>query len=331
MRKILVILVFFLAMAIIMLSFSELKDIADTLERHDLRFLFLGIMIELAWMLNDAAEYRALLRVMGIEEKISRLFMLATASTFINIVAPSGGMSGIAVFLDNAAKRDHPRGRVVATGALYFFLDYIAFLCVLSLGIVVLIRRNDLQTGEITASALMVLLAIGLGTLIYLGSRSAANLGNVLAWLARQINRVVRLLTRRNWLSEDRAHEFACEMAQGLSVLHGDARGLTRPMLHALNNKMLMIGVLMMAFLDFRVPYSLGTLIAGFSIAYLFLIISPTPSGIGIVEGILPLALNSLSVAWEDAVVVTLAYRAVTFWLPLGVGGLSFRLLQRQV
>jgi uncharacterized protein (TIRG00374 family) len=87
----------------------------------------------------------------------------------------------------------------------------------------------------------------------------------------------------------------------------------------------------MMAFLDFRVPYSLGTLIAGFSIAYLFLIISPTPSGIGIVEGILPLALNSLSVAWEDAVVVTLAYRAVTFWLPLGVGGLSFRLLQRQV
>jgi hypothetical protein len=75
------------------------------------------------------------------------------------------------------------------------------------------------------------------------------------------------------------------------------------------------------------VPFSVDTIIAGFSIAYLFLIVSPTPSGIGIVEGIMPIALSSLNVNWSQAVVITLTYRAVTFWIPLAVGAWTFRSL----
>jgi len=80
----------------------------------------------------------------------------------------------------------------------------------------------------------------------------------------------------------------------------------------------------------FGVPFSIGTIVAGFASAYLFLIVSPTPYGIGVVETLLPLALTSLSVAWEDSVIITLVYRGITFWLPLFLGGLSFRILQRE-
>jgi uncharacterized membrane protein YbhN (UPF0104 family) len=48
------------------------------------------------------------------------------------------------------------------------------------------------------------------------------------------------------------------------------------------------------------------------------------------VETLLPLALTSLGVAWEDAVIITLTYRGITFWIPLILGGISFRLLQRE-
>jgi uncharacterized protein (TIRG00374 family) len=77
-------------------------------------------------------------------------------------------------------------------------------------------------------------------------------------------------------------------------------------------------------------PFTVGTLVGGFSIAYLFLIVSPTPSGVGVVEGILPVALSTLRVKWEAAVLITLAYRFVTFWFPLAVGAIAFRLLQRE-
>ena len=80
----------------------------------------------------------------------------------------------------------------------------------------------------------------------------------------------------------------------------------------------------------FQVPFSAGTIIGGFAIAYLFLIVSPTPAGVGIIEGVMPLALSSLRVPWSEAVVVTLAYRGITFWLPLAVGAIAFRALQRE-
>ena len=85
--------------------------------------------------------------------------------------------------------------------------------------------------------------------------------------------------------------------------------------------------VLICAFLSFEVTFSPGTIIAGFSIAYLFLIVSPTPSGIGIVEGLMPIALTSLNVNWSQAVVITLTYRTVTFWVPFGIGAAAFRTL----
>jgi uncharacterized membrane protein YbhN (UPF0104 family) len=48
---------------------------------------------------------------------------------------------------------------------------------------------------------------------------------------------------------------------------------------------------------------------------------------VGIVEGILPFALNMLRVPLGASVLITLIYRAVTFWLPLLVGGVTFRIL----
>ena len=88
--------------------------------------------------------------------------------------------------------------------------------------------------------------------------------------------------------------------------------------------------VLVAVFLAFQVPFSAGTIIGGFAIAYLFLIVSPTPAGIGIVEGIMPLALSSLRVPWSEAVVITLAYRGITFWIPLALGAWLSGCLQRE-
>ena len=66
---------------------------------------------------------------------------------------------------------------------------------------------------------------------------------------------------------------------------------------------------------------------AGLSPAHLFLIVSPTPAGIGIVEGILAVALTSLNVPVEDATVVTITYRVFSFWFPFLIGMFTFRML----
>ena len=236
----------------------------------------------------------------------------------------------MAIFVDDAGKRGQPRGLAAAVGALYLFLDYAAFMVILSMGWAIYIRRDDLKPGEITASFIMLAIVLGLGSLIYIGSRSGEQLGRVLSRLAHHANQVLWPLLHREYFHEIAAHEFGVEVAEGLSILRLKQHGIVVPFLFALNGKLLQTLILGVTFLAFNVPFSPGTIIAGFASAYLFLIVSPTPYGIGFVETLLPVAITSLGVAWEDAVIITLTYRGITFWIPLILGGISFRVLQRE-
>lgn len=330
MRKIILFLIFFLASGLVLFSFGELENTWETLHKSDFRFMGLAILLMLAWTVSDALGYRSLFRLMEVKESLWHLVLLSSAANFINVVAPSGGFGGMAVFIDDAGRRKYPRGMAAAAAALHLFLDYAAFMVVLGMGWVVLIRRNDLKMGEVTASFIMLVLFIGLGGFIYIGSHSGERLGRVLAWFARHLNQILWPFVRRDYLHEETARVFSMEVAEGFSILRVRRRGALVPLLFALASKALQTLILLMTFLAFDVVFSAGTVVAGFASYYLFLIVSPTPSGIGVVETLLPLALKSLNVPWEQAVVVTLTYRSLTFWLPLLVGAISFRILQRE-
>lgn len=327
MKNLFTVFILFLGVIVVALSFSELETILLTLQKAHLGFFLLALLIQILWFISNGRMYQSIFHLLGVQEQVSTLSRIATAANFVNVVAPTAGAGGVALFATEAHRRGHPTGKVTVAAALFLLLDQAAFLIILSLGIIVLIRRNDLNAGEISASLFLFGIAISYGSVLYVGYRSAEKLGNLLAKLARGVNRVVHLFRRDNYLSEERAHEFAHEIADGFSGLTEKPSSLLRPILWGLLNKGLLMLILTCAFLSFEVPFSAGTIIAGFSMAYLFLIVSPTPSGIGIVEGLMPIALSSLNVNWSQAVVITLIYRAVTFWVPLAVGAWAFRSL----
>jgi hypothetical protein len=158
---------------------------------------------------------------------------------------------------------------------------------------------------------------------------SETRLGHALLWLARRVNWAAHLFTHRKLLSEERAYSFARETAEGVREIRSHPGSLIPPLMLALGNKALMILVLMLVFLAFQVPFTFGILVAGFSMAYLFLIMSPTPSGIGVVEGVLTISLHSMGVPLDDAAVITLVYRGFTFWVPFLFGLSTFRYMTR--
>ncbi len=299
MRKFIVPLVLFLGAAFVYLSFGELESIVKTLQQGNFWFILLAILIEFGWFVVAGLIFQSLYHVLGMEDTITRLSLLVASANFINIVAPSAGMGGMAVFISNARQNRQSVGKVTVASMLYLFLDYVAFLCLLALGLIVLFRRNNLDAAEIAASGVMLAIAVALGILLYLGSRSADALGNTLAWMARAMNRLVKPFLHRDYLSEARAHEFAHEMASGLKSLPEKYQSLSIPLLYSFASKAILMCVLSIVFIAFKVPFSAETILGGFTISYLFLIVSPTPSGIGIVEGVMPLALASMRVPWS--------------------------------
>jgi len=327
MNKFIFVVILFLGVALVILSFGELETILKTLKSGNHWYLLLALTLQMLWFLVVGQMYQSIYRLLGMDDSTMNLSVVAAAATFVNVVMPTGGMGGIALFAAEARRRGHPSGKATVAAALFLLFDQAAFLCILAMGLIVLVRRGNLSAGEITASLLLLSLALIVAFLLYLGYRSALTLGNVLARGSHVINRLTRFVIHRDYLSEDRAHAFAHEIAEGLSGLTEQPNVMVRPVLWGLLNKGMLMAILAAAFLAFGVPFSAGTIVGGFSIGYLFLIVSPTPSGIGVVEGLMPLALSSLRVAWSQGVIVTLAYRAITFWVPLGVGALAFRRL----
>jgi uncharacterized protein (TIRG00374 family) len=329
MKKLFVVFILSLGVVIVAFSFSELETILLTLQKAKLRYFILALIIQSVWFVANGRMYQSVFHLLGLHDNVITLTRIATAATFINTVAPTGGAGGVALFASEARRRGHPTGKATVAAALFLLLDQAAFLVILALGLIVLFRRNDLDVGEISASLFLFLIAICYGFILYLGYRSAERLGNLLAKFARGVNRIAKIFSKEDYLSEARAHEYAHEISNGFSGLTERPSSIMRPILWGIFDKGLFMLILVCSFMSFEVPFSTGTIIAGFSLAYLFLIVSPTPSGIGIVEGIMPIALTSLNVNWSQAVVITLVYRAATFWFPLAVGALAFRTLHQ--
>ncbi len=329
MRKLLVALALLLGVVFILTRIAELNNILAVFERGNLIYLALALLAQAAWIYNLSAFYQSVYQVLGIREKQSYMVWLVTAANFMTVVAPSGGLSAMAVYLAEAKRRGRSTAKVTVAAVLYIWFEYIGTLFLSMVGLAELARRNHLHWAEMAASLVLLAGALVIGLLLYLGMHSPRALGKTLAWMARLVNTMLRPVLHRNYLRESRAYTFSTEVAGGITALRDNPRWAFRPILFTLLNKILLLVVLLLSFLAFEVPFDAGTLVAGLSIAHLFLIVSPTPSGIGIVEGILVVALNSLGVALSDATVVTLSYRGFSFWMPLLVGMVTLRLLNR--
>jgi phosphatidylglycerol lysyltransferase len=139
--------------------------------------------------------------------------------------------------------------------------------------------------------------------------------GKILGWLRRPSP------LAGEW-SEKTASDF---VAAGTAIRSHPARlGLTLGV--ALAAQLIDLASIYILFLAFRWPVSFGVLVAGFAVGVLFWIVSITPQGIGVVEGVMALTYTSLGVPAATATAVTLAFRGLTFWLPLAFG---FFLLRR--
>lgn len=327
MRRFLVTVALFLGVIFVLLRLAEVQAVGDTLRRGDWRYLLLAILLEAFWLLNVAGSYWTIYRTMGLRERFNTLLLAASGANFVNIVAPAAGASGMAVFISTAKKRGYSPARVTIAGIVYLLFDYAGFMVVLAAGLIVLIRRHILTPVEITGTVILLLMALAFFSLLVLGLRSAESLEKTLTRLARLVNRFSDLI-HRQLVAEARVREFAREFSRGIQEARNKPDELVFPAILALTNKALLITIFFLVFRAFQVPLTTGTLIAGFSIGYLFWIVSPTPAGIGLVEGALTVVLSSLYIPLSAAAVVALAFRGITFWIPLAFGGLALRILQ---
>ena len=140
---------------------------------------------------------------------VYKMSLMAVAANFVNIVAPSAGMGGMAIFISDANRNGRSPGKVTVVSMLYLFLDYIAFLVVLTLGLIILSRRNNLRPKRDRGFNHHLCHCRRAWVCYYILAHVPHEaLGNALAWMARLVNRIAEPFIHRDYLSEARAHRI---------------------------------------------------------------------------------------------------------------------------
>lgn len=305
---------------------TEIEKLADTLAQGQWPWILAAVLLQILYYLVFSALYQSAFTTVEVGSKMRDLLPVTFASIFVNVVAPSGGASGAALFVDDAARRGQSAARATAGTILVLIADFSAFTLILLVGLTALFLRHDLAVYEVGAALILLTVTLSLAGMLLLGLWQPQRLRQLLDRIQHVANQAGSWFRRPALLHRDWSQKNAAEFTEAAQAMANRPKYLVRTLAVAVASHLVNLASLYVLFLAFQYPITFGPLVAGYSMAILFLIVSPTPMGMGVVEGVTPLVLISLGVPAAVSAVVVLAFRGLSFWLPLLVG---FGLLQR--
>ena len=315
-------------MVFVLTKISEVSEMVRILGQAKLLFVFLALILILLWVATVGFSYYVIYRLVDIKETYWHMVTLSSAAVnFVRIITPSAGIATLLLFISDAKEKGISSARVTFANLLYLLFDYFSMFITALVGLLILQSHQPLTWLEITATCLLGGIIGGLVLVIFLSSKHLDLLKKILGVIFQVLNRVIHIFSKKIRLKDEQVIHFSEEIHFGAQTIHNKIQLMFLPIGLAFVNKALLISILSTLFLSFGLAFDPGVVISGFTLGYLFTIISPTPSGIGVMEGMMTLALNSLGVELESATILTLAFRAITFWIPFFGGMVAFRTL----
>ena len=300
--------------------FTELEQLKTTLAQGQWGWIFAAICSQIIYYVVFTTSYQSAFYTVDISTRTRDLIPVTLGSLFINVVVPAGGAGGAALFTDDLAKRGKPAARAASGVLLQLIADFSAFTLVLIPGLIYLFIQHDLQIYEIIAAIILLLITVGLSSVLMLGVWKPEWLKRLLGWSQITAGWIYGRFNRTLSLADDWAQKNVEEMHQASAAVASHPFRLMRTVGVALLAHLIDITSLYILFKAFNQPISIGVLVAGYAVGILFWIVSITPQGIGVVEGVMTLAFTSLGIPTAVAATVVLAFRGLTFWIPMLLG-----------
>jgi phosphatidylglycerol lysyltransferase len=310
---------------VVVTRFTEIEKLALTLAHGKWEWVLAAVLVQAVYFSVFTGSYWTAFATVEVKSRWIDLLPVLFGSLFVNVVLPVGGAGGAALFVDDAARRGQSSSRTTTGLLLQLIADYTAFSLILATGMVFLFTQHDLKTYEIVTAILLLALLVGLVAVMFMGLWSPSLLGRILGWFQHLANQMAVRIKRPPFLADDWAVSNSAGLTTAAQAMLQHPLRMAGTLSFALGAHLLDILTLYCLFLAFYGPIKVGPLVAGYAMGILFWIVSITPQGIGVVEGVMTLVYTSLGVPPNIAATVSLAFRGLTFWLPLLIGFVLLR------
>ncbi len=302
--------------------FSRLTEIElffEILAGGKWQWVLIALASQMLFFAISSNLYKSALSVAGIENRFRHIVPMVMGSAFINVLAPTAGTAGVALFISQAKRSKRSVGKTIVGIILAWIINYSVFLVILSVAYYYLFTIGKVARYEFIALFLFILLIAFLSLIIILARYYSNILIKILFWLQKVINRIsVRFRYKPladNWADVHGQEFIIGSNAVDLRSSHMVSAVISGILLHTVN-----IISLYVIFLAFYQNVSLGLVVIGYATIILFWVLAPTPQGIGVVEGVGALVLTSLGIPGAVSAAVILIFRGLNLWLPAVIG-----------
>ena len=93
---------------------TEIENLLKTLAQGKWTWVLAAVLLEITHYLVYAALFHSAFGTVEVKSRVRGLIPVALGSLFINVVAPTGGAGGAALFVDDAARRGQSAARATA-------------------------------------------------------------------------------------------------------------------------------------------------------------------------------------------------------------------------
>lgn len=264
--------------------------------------------------------------VVGMKRKAVKMFALELQALAVNLIVPTAGVS-VAVLFANEAKKNNESQTAAVNGALLTYLvDYTAISSLLLLAFLFLYLIHSLTPSVVIPAIFFFILTGSLYLLSFLAIKGSAFLERVLIKLAKIFVIPVLNFFKKNIRVTESVKTFIKELSDASKAATRDPKSILKAFGWSIASHFLRIIMLYVIFASLGYEPLYRVILAGYAIGALFVVVSPTPNGVGFVEGSMALVFSGLGVPGAVATTATIIYRAFDFWIPFAVG---FFLLQR--
>ncbi len=305
---------------------SQVHNVLVVLSQAQFQWLIIAAALQIIYYLVYTRLYQYTFKAVTIARTVEHLIPLVLGALALNVIAPSANTAGAALFIDDAKVDGHSGIRAGIAVIMAILIDILSFLLVLMGAFVFLAFAGDLNSYIVIATITLLTILLLLILVMNLGWRNPRILKRMLKFVQKVVHGFSKSFRSKAVLSNDFIDHVITEIAQIDTIVTKKARLTEDAFAVALLSHAIHLAVLYTIFLAFGAYPSFGIVLAGYSAGVLFLIISPTPQGIGVVEGAMGLMFSSLGVPAGEATVIPIIYRVATFWIPLVIG---FVLLRR--
>jgi len=296
-------------------------------------FLAIALFLQYCYFLLYSRLYQKCFELNEVVYSVKETFVKLLSANFINLTTPIGSFAGYSIFYKKSREYEKSIFGITIGIVLSIAVDFLALFLILSLTILTLYLTKNLSQYELTAYGIFSAILLVLFFFLTIASLNPKLSQLIFKFVQKILNKFFKTFRNKNLVAHDWYEEKHDQLADASEKI-GSKGNFWQLFKISLLMHLINISSLIVIFISFNNNlYILNIMVpifAGYSIGYLFRIISPTPQGIGIVEGIMPYVFNSLGIDLALATIVTLIYRGITIWLPALIGFVTFNLITKK-